>query len=83
MELAAVIDVGTPFVKATYKLEGDRPLIFECYDVLTSLAMGITTAHSNLNALCAKLSAGNLEIATQLREYGMFMCATKARLISS
>ena len=71
-------------MKATYKLEGDRPLIFECYDVLTSLAMGITTAHySNLNALCAKLSAGNLEIATQLREYGMFMCATSARLISS
>ena len=55
MELAAVIDVGTPFVKATYKLEGDGPLIFECYDVLASLAMGITTAHyPNQNALCEK-----------------------------
>ena len=28
MELAVAIDAGEPFVKATYCLEGDRPLVF-------------------------------------------------------
>ena len=28
LELAAVIDAGEAFVKATYKLEGDGPLVF-------------------------------------------------------
>ena len=37
LELAAVIDAGEPFVKATYKLEGDGALVFSCFDVLASL----------------------------------------------
>ena len=37
LELAAVIDAGEPFVKATYKLEGDGTLVFSCFDVLASL----------------------------------------------
>ena len=28
MPLAVVIDVGRPFVKATYKIEGDEALVF-------------------------------------------------------
>ena len=31
MELAAVVDAGAPFVKTTYTLEGDGPLVFRCY----------------------------------------------------
>ena len=34
VELASVIDAGEAFVKATYKLEGDGPVVFECYDIL-------------------------------------------------
>ncbi|KAK3725261.1 hypothetical protein QZH41_001278 [Actinostola sp. cb2023] len=32
LELAATIDVGEHFVKATYFQEGDGPLIFSCYE---------------------------------------------------
>ena len=28
LELAAIVDVGEPLVKATYVLEGDGPLVF-------------------------------------------------------
>ena len=31
LELAALIDVGRHFVKATYTLEGDGPLILSAY----------------------------------------------------
>ena len=45
LELAAVIDAGDPFVRATYKLEGDGALVFDCFDVLSSLAASIQTGH--------------------------------------
>ena len=32
-------------MKATYTLEGDGALVFGCFDVLASLAVGIRTAH--------------------------------------
>ena len=32
IELAAVVDAGEAFVKATYNLEGDDPLVLRCYD---------------------------------------------------
>ena len=60
LELAAVIDAGDPFVRATYKLEGDGALIFDCFDVLSSHAASIQNGHiPNLTAISAKLSAGN------------------------
>ena len=31
IELAAIVDVGEAFVKATYNLEGDGPLVLRCY----------------------------------------------------
>ena len=55
-----MIDAREPFVKATYTLEGDGALVFGCFDVLTSLAVGIRTAHiPNLTAVCTRLSASN------------------------
>ena len=60
LELAAVIDAGEPFVKATYNLEGDGPLVFGCFDVLASLSVGIRTAYfPNLSAVSARLAGGN------------------------
>jgi len=32
-ELAAVIDIGIHFVKATYDLEGDGPLVLSFYEI--------------------------------------------------
>ena len=31
VEMAAIIDAGREFVKSTYKLEGDGPLVLDCY----------------------------------------------------
>ena len=33
IEMAVVIDAGEPFVKATYKLEGDGALVFHCFEI--------------------------------------------------
>ena len=72
VELASIIDAGEAFVKATYKLEGDAPVIFECYDILAELDAGIATGYfPNLNNVCATLSSGVLSRATELREYGL------------
>ena len=71
LELAAVIDAGDPFVRATYKLEGDGALVFDCFDVLSSLASSIQTGHfPNLTDISAKLSAGNHHLGQQFLQYG-------------
>lgn len=57
MELAAVVDTGEPFVKSTYILEGDGPLVFKCYDQIPILQAGIDNTHyPNVNALAQRLS---------------------------
>ena len=38
LELAVTIDVGEHFVKATYFIEGDGPLVFSCYEKLKAVA---------------------------------------------
>ena len=37
MELAIVIDAGEPFVKTTYTLEGDGPLVLHTYEEVRKL----------------------------------------------
>ena len=52
VELAAVIDWGRPFVTATYSLEGDGPLVLECYEKIETVRTAIRTAHTpNLDAI--------------------------------
>ena len=54
VELAAIIDAGMPFVKATYNLEGDGPLVLTCYDTISALNMSARQAHyPNLDAIAA------------------------------
>ena len=38
LELAGTIDVGEHFVKATYFLEGNGPLVFTCYEKLSTVS---------------------------------------------
>ena len=45
VELAVTVDAGEPFVKATYKLEGDGPLAIECYEILSSVKAAIQVCH--------------------------------------
>ena len=69
IELAAVIDWGDPFVKATYKLEGDGPLAFTCYEaiqeVVTSIQVGNTP---NVEAVARDLST-SITIQQALKAY--------------
>lgn len=54
VELAVTIDAGMPFVKATYNLEGDGPLVLTCYDTISALNMSARQAHyPNLDAIAA------------------------------
>ena len=41
MEFAAVVDAGKQFVQATYKLEGNGPLAFQCYEVISALSTSV------------------------------------------
>ena len=45
MELAITVDAGEPFVRATYCLEGDGPLVFTVYEELTNLHATIANEH--------------------------------------
>ena len=45
VELAVTVDAGVPFVKATYKLEGDGLLAIECYEILSSVKAAIQVCH--------------------------------------
>jgi len=57
MELAAVVDAGEPFVKSTYTLKGDGPLVFKCYDNIQVLKAGIDNPHyPNVRALAQRSS---------------------------
>ena len=46
LELAAIIDWGEVFVKATYNLEGDGPLSFTAYEVVQTVIAAVREAHT-------------------------------------
>ena len=59
VELAAIIDWSEPFVKATYKLEGDGPLALHCYEVIETIKAYIHASHTpNILAVAEMLSGG-------------------------
>jgi hypothetical protein len=45
LELAVTIDLGEHFVKTTYFLEGDGPLVFSCYERLSTNARVCQAPH--------------------------------------
>ena len=60
IELAAVIDAGAPLVKATYNLEGDGALVWQCHDQISTVLNAITTSHHpNVTAIVARVTGGN------------------------
>jgi hypothetical protein len=59
IELAAIVDWGEPFVKATYRLEGDGALAFECYEVIDTIRAFIQSGTTpNVQAVADRLSCG-------------------------
>ena len=43
VEIAATVDWGEPFVKACYRLEGDGPLAFDCYEMIDQVIASVAT----------------------------------------
>ena len=57
LELAATIDVGKHFVKATYFLEGDGPLVFSCYEKLSAVSQFCQTpCFPNVRAIATAIA---------------------------
>ena len=57
-------------MKATYRLEGDGPLVFSAYEEIATLQAGISNAHyPNTNAVATKLCSGRAVLKQQLMDY--------------
>ena len=70
MELAAVVDAMTPFVQATYRLEGDGFLALTTYQEIKTLESVISTQHyPNVNAIARLESNGSITHENQLVKY--------------
>ena len=70
IEIATTVDAMEPFVKATYKLEGDGPLSLEAYQQLSILFASVFTQHYRNVAAVAKAEAnGNASHEQQLLDY--------------
>jgi len=66
IELAAVVDWGESFVKATYNLEGDGPLAFTCYEAIQTVIKSIQVSNiPNVQAVAKDISP-NLTTQTRL-----------------
>ena len=56
-ELAATVDIGEPFIKACYCLEGDGPLALHCYESVEKLLTSVRIGHMpNVNATVQSLT---------------------------
>ena len=61
-----MVDAGVHFVSATYYLEGDGPLIFSCYERLSSVAHAVGVGHYPCTLAIAR-DIANGDIAFQNR----------------
>ena len=67
IELAATIDAGKHFVQATYFLEGDGPLVFTCYERLSTLAHAIAIeSYPNTEAKARQHAGRNMALYNQI-----------------
>ena len=60
MEIVITVDAMEPFVKATYKLEGDGSLSVVAYEQLNILYASVSTQHyPNVVAVARAIAGGN------------------------
>lgn len=56
----AIVDFGEPFVKATYRLEGNGPLALDCFEIIDSLSASIRLCNApNVEAIAKHLAHGS------------------------
>lgn len=67
LELAAFVDGGNHFVSATYYLEGDRLLVFSCYEPLATVSNAVAVAaYPNVEGVARHQAVRNLPVYNQL-----------------
>ena len=67
LELAAFVDGGNHFVSATYYLEGDRLLVFSCYERLATVSNAVAVAaYPNVEGVARHQAVRNLPVYNQL-----------------
>ena len=67
LKLAAFVDGGNHFVSATYYLEGDRPLVFSCYERLATVSNAVAVAaYPNVEGVARRQAVRNLPVYNQL-----------------
>ena len=72
IELAVIVDVGEPLIKATYALEGDGPLAFQCYEIITAVQISsATTQYPNVNAIALANATCDPVSKQQWMEYAL------------
>ena len=72
MELAAVVDAGVSLVRATYNLEGDGPLVLECYEIMSTVVASIQAGfYPNVEVVSRKLCPGNSMAQQQQVAYAL------------
>ena len=72
VELAAVVDAGKPFIKATYKLEGDSILAPECYEIISCLSVSVKIEnYPNIHAVVTSIADGNTDIQLKWRRHAI------------
>ena len=70
LEFATLVDAALQFVQATYKLEGDGVLVFNCYDIISTVTNAMHVAHyPNVEAVCQRLVATQNYSKQQLLAY--------------
>ena len=59
LEMAAVVDAGRQFVQTTYNLEGNGPLVLQCYEQIEVIFQSVQVCHfPNTDAVIRQLSSG-------------------------
>ena len=59
VEMATTVDAGNIFVQTTYNLEGDEPLLLDCFEKLEAVSKSIQVKHyPNTKAVIAHLTNG-------------------------
>ena len=82
LELAVTVDVGQHFVKATYYLESDGPLVFSCYEKLKAVAEACQTPHfPNVRAVAVSIANQDATQNGELVAKGQRMCATSHTVV--
>ncbi len=67
-----MVDVGKEFVKTTYGLEGDGPLVLYCFENIQAVFESIRVQYNpNVDAVILQLSNSDANIADQWKAFAL------------